>query len=116
MQKKTKNKKDENKSNENNSVYIALKEQLITNDNYNAYTEELLQRYIKFTQIEDDLNDDIEKRGVSVYWCNGGGQEGYKKNDSISELAKINAQKLKLLNSLGIKPQEAKEGQEEYEV
>lgn len=104
------------KKKEENSIYTALKEQLITNNNYTAYTEELLQRYIQFTNIEDELNKDIAKRGVSVRWNNGGGQEGYKKNDSISELAKINAQKLKLLNSLGIKPQEPKGVQEEYEV
>lgn len=108
-------KQEENKNYEN-SIYRELKKQLIANNNYTAYTEELLQKYMNFTDIEDKLNKDILKRGVSVRWNNGGGQKGYKKNDSISELAKINAQKLKLLNSLGIKPPEPKEGTKEYEV
>lgn len=101
----------------NNLIYIDLKEQLIKNGNYSSYTEELLQKYMNFTQIEEMLKEDINNRGVSIYWCNGGGQEGYKKNDSIAELAKTNAQKLKLLSALGIKAPEQKEsGDEEYEV
>lgn len=101
----------------NNPIYIDLKEQLIKNNNYSSYTEELLQKYMNFTQIEEMLKEDISTRGVSVYWCNGGGQEGYKKNDSVSELAKTNAQKLKLLNALGIKAPDTKEsGDETYEV
>lgn len=111
-----KSKKSENNYKEN-TIYIDLKNQLITNDNYTAYTEDLLQKYMRFTDIEDKLNKDIDERGVSVYWCNGGGQEGYKKNDSISELTKVNAQKTKLLNTLGIKAPESKdEGDKEYEV
>lgn len=111
-----KKKKMEN-SYENNPAYIDLKEQLIKNNNYSSYTEELLQKYMNFTQIEEMLKEDINVRGVSVYWCNGGGQEGYKKNDSVSELAKTNAQKLKLLSALGIKAPDTKEsGDEVYEV
>lgn len=102
---------------ENNLVYIDLKEQLIKKNNYSSYTEELLQKYMNFTQIEELLKEDINNRGVSIPWNNGGGQKGYKKNDSVSELAKTNAQKLKLLNALGIKAPETKEsGDEDYEV
>lgn len=109
-------KKNEN-SYEENTIYIDLRNQLIANANYTAYTEDLLQKYMRFTDIEDKLNEDIEERGVSVYWSNGGGQEGFKKNDSISELTKVNAQKAKLLNTLGIKAPESKdEGGKEYEV
>lgn len=114
MAKKTK--KNENIY-EKNTIYIDLKNQLIANNNYTAYTEDLLQKYMRFTDIEDKLNEDITIRGVSVYWNNGGGQEGYKKNDSISELTKVNAQKAKLLSTLGIKAPESKDkGDDEYEV
>lgn len=110
-------KKETTNNYENNPVYIDLKEQLIKNNNYSPHTEELLQKYMNFTQIEEMLKEDINNRGVSVFWSNGGGQEGYKKNDSVAELAKTNAQKLKLLNALGIKAPEAKEsGDEVYEV
>lgn len=102
---------------EDNPIYIDLKGQLIKNNNYSAYTEELLQKYMNFTQIEEQLKADINLRGVNIFWSNGGGQEGYKKNDSISELVKTNAQKIKLLGTLGIKAPEIKEsGDEQYEV
>lgn len=109
------------KSNENLQKYEELRktleEQLITQDNYNKITIELLEKYINFTKIEDKLNKDIEDRGVSVKWDNGGGQKGQKKNDSISELTKVNAQKLKILDKLGIKAPELKDdGDGDYEV
>jgi len=104
--------------NENNKVYLDLKQQLIDNGNYSPYTEDLLQQYMTFTYIEEALNLDIKTRGVSVYWSNGGGQEGWKKNDSITELNRVNLQKIKLLGYLGIKaPKPEKEaGEDEYEV
>lgn len=109
------------KNEENLKNYDGLKkeleQQLITNNNYNKVTIELLEKYIKFTKIEDELNRDIDKRGVSVAWNNGGGQKGHKKNDSIAELTKVNAQKLKILDKLGIKAPESKdEGDDDYEV
>lgn len=111
-------KKKQNNDNiyEENRVYQDLKNQLIANDNYSSYTEELLQKYMQFTEIEDRLNADIAFRGVSIFWSNGGGQEGYKKNDSITELARVNGQKLKLLKSLGIKATADTKGDEDYEV
>lgn len=104
--------------NENDKVYLDLKGQLIAKGNYSPYTEDLLQQYMMFTHIEEALNLDIRTRGVSVYWSNGGGQEGWKKNDSITELNRVNLQKIKLLGYLGIKaPKPEKEaGEDEYEV
>ena len=94
-----------------------LKQQLISKNNYNKVTIELLEKYVKFTEIEDRLNADIDKRGVSIEWNNGGGQRGFKKNDSIAELAKVNNQKIKILDKLGIKAPDSKEdGDEDYEV
>ena len=94
-----------------------LKQQLITKNNYNKVTIELLEKYVKFTEIEDKLNKDIDDRGVSIEWNNGGGQKGFKKNDSIAELAKVNNQKIKILDKLGIKAPDSKEdGDEDYEV
>ena len=104
---------------EGNKVYLDLKEQLIKNGNYSPYTEDLLQQYMTFTDIEEELNKNIAIRGVSVYWNNGGGQEGWKKNDSLTELNRVNLQKIKLLGYLGIKapkPEASEAGEEEYEV
>ncbi len=110
-------KKNEENSKKYEELKGELKQQLITKDNYNKITIELLEKCINFTKIEDELIKDIEKRGVSIAWNNGGGQKGRKKNDSIAELTKVNAQKIKILDKLGIKAPESKEdGDEDYEV
>ena len=110
-------KKNEENSKNYDELKKELEKQLITSNNYNKVTIELLEKYIKFTEIEDKLNADIDKRGVSIAWDNGGGQKGRKKNDSIAELTKVNAQKLKILDKLGIKAPESKdEGDDDYEV
>ena len=53
--------------------------------------------------IKNNLIADIKERGVAIEWSNGK-QYGMKKNDSISELNKTNAQMLKILSELGLKP------------
>lgn len=81
-----------------------LIDQLDRNGVYGKYYLDLVNDYMAMWEIKNKLIKDIKERGVSVYWCNGGGQEGYKKNDSIAELNKTNAQMLKILNELGLKP------------
>lgn len=83
--------------------------QLKINGISGCHYEDLISDYMSFWQIKNALIADIDERGVSVYWCNGGGQEGYKKNDSISELSKTNAQMLKILSELGLKATDNKE-------
>lgn len=73
-----------------------------------AHYQDLVNDYMKMWDVKNMLQDDIEERGVSVYWCNGGGQEGYKKNESISELVKVNKQMLKILLDLGIRASDLK--------
>lgn len=67
------------------------------------YTD-LVEDYMSLWITKNLLIQDINSRGVSIAWNNGGGQCGRKKNDSVSELTKVNAQMLKLLNELGLKP------------
>lgn len=68
-----------------------------------AHYQDLVNDYMKFWDFKNMLQTDIEERGVSVEWNNGGGQKGYKKNDSISELLKVNNQMLKILFDLGVR-------------
>lgn len=66
--------------------------------------EDLIEDYMSLWDIKNQLIDDVQLRGVSIFWENGPSQSGYKKNDSVSELTKTNAQMLKILNELGLKP------------
>ena len=65
--------------------------------------EDLVDDYMKLWEIKNDLIRDIKLKGVSIKWDNGGGQCGWKKNDSITELNRTNAQMMKILNELGLK-------------
>ncbi len=88
-----------------------LLDQLERNGVYGKHYLDLVDDYMALWEIKNKLIRDIKKRGVSVKWTNGpidpetgkAAQEGYKKNDSIAELNKTNAQMLKILSELGIK-------------
>lgn len=63
----------------------------------------LVDDYMELWNIKNLLIADINARGVNVEWNNGGGQSGVKKNDSVNELVRVNAQMLKILSELGIR-------------
>ena len=86
-----------------NKIRQDLLDQLDRNGTYGEQFRDLVEDYMSLWIVKNLLIDDIKARGVSIKWNNGGGQSGYKKNDSIAELNKTNAQMLKLLNELGIK-------------
>jgi len=65
--------------------------------------EDLIEDYMALWHIKNALIADIRTRGVTIPWQNSATQFGYKKNDSISELNKTNAQMLKILSELGLK-------------
>lgn len=80
-----------------------LLDQLERNGIYGKQFKDLVEDYMSLWIVKNLLIEDINIRGVSVVYNHGGGQSGYKKNDSVAELNKTNAQMLKLLNELGIK-------------
>lgn len=88
-------------------LYKAIREDLLDQLErkciYGKQFKDLVEDYMSFWVIKCMLINDIESRGVSVIYNHGGGQKGYKKNDSVGELNKINGQMLKILNELGIK-------------
>jgi phage terminase small subunit len=74
------------------------------------YYIDLVNDYIALWEIKNMLIKDIKERGVSIPWetYNRNGevvQSGHKKNESIAELNKTNAQMLKILKELDIKPE-----------
>ena len=63
---------------------------------------DLIDDYIQLLDIKNMLIEDIKERGVQVEYNHGGGQSGFKKNDSISELKKVHYQMIKILKTLSI--------------
>lgn len=89
--------------------------QLERNGIYGSHYLDLVNDYMSLWEIKNKLIKDIKTRGVSVEWNNGGGQKGFKKNDSIAELNKTSAQMLKILNDLGLKASSVEPGGEDDE-
>lgn len=97
-------------------IELAIIKQLKSKQVYKfAHYQDLVNDYMKFWDFKNMLQEDIELRGVSVEWNNGGGQKGYKKNDSISELLKVNTQMLKILFDLGVRASDLEVVDEEDE-
>ena len=74
---------------------------------------DLIDDYMNLWITKNMLLGDIKTRGVTVQYNNGGGQSGYKKNESVEQVLKVNTQMLKILDSLEIKPSSPEGGEED---
>ncbi len=83
-----------------------LLDQLERNGTVGQYYTDLVEDYMALWDTKTKLIADIQQRGVTVLYITSAG-ENLKKNDSVGDLVKINAQMLKLLAELGIKPAQA---------
>ena len=81
-----------------------LLDQLEINGTAGKYYLDLVDDYINLLKTKNELQKDIDEKGVSVKYQNGSNQWGYKKNDSVDQLLKVNAQQLKILDYLNLKP------------
>ncbi|MER2107449.1 MAG: P27 family phage terminase small subunit [Solibacillus sp.] len=85
-----------------------LREQLFLMGATQAHFMDLVDDYLAMWDVKNLLIEDINERGVTVH-----GATSLKKNDSIGELNKTNAQMLKILSQLGLKTSDLKEDGEE---
>lgn len=81
-----------------------------------AHYQDLVQDYLMLWDIKNELIKDIRSRGVTTKYQNGKDQWGYKKNESISELLKVNKQMLTILYDLGIRASDIKVVDEDVEL
>lgn len=84
-----------------------LLDQLKRNGTIGKYYVDLVGDYMHLWNVKNLLIEDIKARGVSVTTVSAQGNENIKKNDSVTDLLKTNAQMLKILNELGIKPSQS---------
>ncbi|MDE7445897.1 MAG: P27 family phage terminase small subunit [Lachnospiraceae bacterium] len=80
-----------------------LRQQLEANGVFGKFFDDMISDYMAMYVTKTLLVEDIQKRGTIVKYNNGGGQEGYKKNEAVDMFNKTNAQMLKLLAELGLK-------------
>lgn len=74
------------------------------------YYNDLVEDYMDLWIAKSLAVEDVRRRGIVVTYENGGGQTGRKKNDSVELQIKLNAQMLKLLSEMGIKPSQGDGG------
>ncbi|WNX85245.1 P27 family phage terminase small subunit [Agathobaculum sp. NTUH-O15-33] len=80
-----------------------LAKQLERNGTKEKYYLDLVDDYMDMWDTKNGLTDDIKKRGEKVTFTTASGSN-IKTNDSVGDRLKVNAQMLKLLDSMGIKP------------
>lgn len=93
-----------------NQIRDDLLNQLELNGTVGKQYDDLINDYMSFWITKGALQKDILDRGISCKYNNGGGQTGYKKNDSVAELVKVNAQMLKILAELNLRPTKESSG------
>lgn len=101
---------------EQRRIYDDLYSQLEAKGAISDYVLDLLNDYMKMMENRDRLQVDIEKRGTLIEYNNGGGQGGFKKNDSLDQLNKVLDRMEKRLDFLGIKPSELMMGADDDEL
>lgn len=96
----------EKKTKKYKQIRESLIEQLKIRKKDYPYNLDLIEDYMDLYVTKSRLIKDVEERGVSIEWNNGGGQRGRKKNDSVELLLKVNKQMLSIISELGIKADE----------
>ena len=104
-----------NENKKRNEIKNDLLAQLSKNGVTGTHFTDLVDDYMSLWNIKNELIKDIKERGVVTEYNNGGGQSGTKRNDSVTDLIKVNAQMSKLLQSLNLTTDSAipKNGDEE---
>ena len=80
-----------------------LTDQLERQGVYGQHYLDLIEDYMALWDTKNALISDIKKRGVMIKYQNGENQWGYKKNDSVGNLVKVNKQMLEVLMELGVR-------------
>lgn len=83
-----------------------LKSQLLAQNKFGKQFDNLVEDYIFFVKLKEDLQYDIQTNGIRYRTMTGNGYPTDKPNESVQNLVKINAQMLKILQDLELKAPE----------
>ena len=87
-----------------------LKNQLKKQEKNGKQFEDLVEDYIFFVKLKENLQNDINVRGLTYEVITGNGYKTEKNNESVKNIIKVNAQMLKILQDLELKSPEEGEG------
>lgn len=90
-----------------------LRNQLLSQNKFGKQFEDMIEDYIFFVNLKEELQYDIKANGIRYRSMTGNGYPTDKPNESVQNLVKINAQMLKILQDLDLKSpdEEPKEGE-----
>lgn len=89
------------------SLVKFVKDTYGTKKNEIAHYLGLVDDYMEYFDLKENLIMDIKVRGVMIEWQNSETQSGSKRNDSIPEVNRATQTMLKILTQLGLKPQKS---------
>lgn len=101
------------RSNAREDIRAGLMEQLQERQVLEPHFTDLVNDYVSMWDVKSELIYDIEVKGVSIRYQNGQNQFGYKRNDSVAELNRVNGQMLTILRELGLKAEAKKVEQDD---
>ena len=81
----------------------SLLEQLRLQNKTSDFYQDLVNDYVDYWSLKKKLISDIRKRGLRYEAVNGNGIKTEKPNESVTNLPKITAAMLKILNDLNLK-------------
>lgn len=84
-------------------MYASLLEQLRLQNKTSDFYKDLVNDYMDYWVIKRKLITDIRKKGLRYETVNGNGIKVEKPNESVTNLPKITAAMLKILNDLNLK-------------
>ena len=84
-------------------MYTSLLEQLRLQNKTSDFYKDLVNDYMDYWVIKKKLITDIRKKGLRYETVNGNGIKVEKPNESVTNLPKITAAMLKILNDLNLK-------------
>ena len=87
-----------------NAIKQDLLDQLDRNGTVGGYYMDMIEDYMELWDTKNKLTTDIKRRGAKVEVVTAAGSVNVKTNDSVLDRLKVNAQMLKILDSIGIKP------------
>jgi hypothetical protein len=88
-----------------------LNNQLTNQGKFGKQFEDMVEDYLFFVKLKEDLQLDIKINGLRCLRMTGNGFPAEKPNESVQNLIKVNAQMLKILQDLDLKaPDEEGEG------
>lgn len=93
------------KSKKYKEIHASLMEQLERSGNDVPHYIDMVDDYMALYVSKELCRADVEERGVVVVSTGSMGQVVSKKNDSVEYMIKLNQQMIRLLEKLGIKPE-----------